>query len=139
MQVGIRELKAKLSEYIRRVQEGESIEITDHGMPVAHIVPLPRYSTGEDEGTILHEPTPPYAKTGATKTGAPRAVEPTKRSYASLVKEVQKAYGHKTARETETRALEEYLDRKRRLELIQLFGTVDYDPDYDYKAGRRER
>jgi prevent-host-death family protein len=37
--VGVRELKARLSEYLRRVRTGETIVITDHGRPVGRIVP----------------------------------------------------------------------------------------------------
>jgi prevent-host-death family protein len=37
--VGVRELKARLSEYLRRVRTGETIVITDHGQPVGRIVP----------------------------------------------------------------------------------------------------
>lgn len=36
-QVPISVLKAKFSEYIRRVRKGESIEILDRGVPVAHL------------------------------------------------------------------------------------------------------
>ena len=39
--VGIRELRQRASELLRRVQEGESIEITDRGRPVAVLGPLP--------------------------------------------------------------------------------------------------
>jgi hypothetical protein len=35
--VGIRELKSRLSEYLRRVQDGETILITDRGRVVAEI------------------------------------------------------------------------------------------------------
>lgn len=38
-QVGVRELKASLSAYLRRVSEGESVVVTDHGRPVARLVP----------------------------------------------------------------------------------------------------
>ena len=37
--VGIRELKSRLSRYIRRVERGERITITDRGQPVAVIGP----------------------------------------------------------------------------------------------------
>ena len=39
LQVGVRELKAQLSKYLRQVQAGRSIVITDHGKPVGRIVP----------------------------------------------------------------------------------------------------
>lgn len=40
MDVGIRELKQRLSEYLDRVVRGERIRITDRGKPKALIVPL---------------------------------------------------------------------------------------------------
>ena len=44
-QVGIRELKSTLSECVREVKSGRTILVTDHGQPVARIIPeaiLPR-------------------------------------------------------------------------------------------------
>lgn len=38
--VGTRELKNKLSEYLRRVKAGETIIVTEHGKPVGQIVPI---------------------------------------------------------------------------------------------------
>ena len=38
--VGIRELRQRASELLRRVQSGERIEITDCGRPVAVLAPL---------------------------------------------------------------------------------------------------
>ncbi len=55
MTVGIRELKAKLSEYVRRAANGERIVISDRGRPVAHLVGLGSVSTieqGIEEGWI---------------------------------------------------------------------------------------
>lgn len=37
--VGVRELKNHLSEYLRRVAEGERITVTDRGRPVAVMAP----------------------------------------------------------------------------------------------------
>ena len=39
-QVGIAELKSRLSEFLRVVQGGESIAVLDRNRPVAHIVPV---------------------------------------------------------------------------------------------------
>ena len=36
---GVRELKANLSDYLRRVEEGETITITRHGKTIGRIVP----------------------------------------------------------------------------------------------------
>ncbi|PIV27767.1 MAG: prevent-host-death protein [Anaerolineae bacterium CG03_land_8_20_14_0_80_58_20] len=41
MTVGTRELKNKLSEYLRRVKAGETIVITERGNEVAWIIPKP--------------------------------------------------------------------------------------------------
>ena len=45
--VGIRELRQRASELIRQVEEGETIEITDRGRPVAVLAPLPDPSPTE--------------------------------------------------------------------------------------------
>ena len=37
--VGIRQLKAQLSEYLRRVKAGETIVITERGKPIGRLVP----------------------------------------------------------------------------------------------------
>jgi prevent-host-death family protein len=38
---GIRELRQRASELLRRVETGETIEITDRGRPVAILAPIP--------------------------------------------------------------------------------------------------
>lgn len=54
MDVGVRELKAKLSEYLTRVAAGEELTVTDRGRPVARIVPFAdtTLQRGFDEGWI---------------------------------------------------------------------------------------
>lgn len=49
--VGMRELKNRLSEYVRRVEAGETIAITDRGNEVAWIIPKPE--TLEDKMKAL--------------------------------------------------------------------------------------
>jgi prevent-host-death family protein len=39
--VGVRELRQRASELLRRVEAGETIEVTDRGRPVAVFAPLP--------------------------------------------------------------------------------------------------
>ena len=39
--VGVRELRQRASELLRRVEAGETIEVTDRGRPVAVLAPLP--------------------------------------------------------------------------------------------------
>lgn len=40
MEVGIRELRAHLSRYVEDVKTGEEIVVTEHGKPVARLLPL---------------------------------------------------------------------------------------------------
>ena len=39
--IGVRELRQNASVYLERVKKGESIEITDRGVPVAVLAPAP--------------------------------------------------------------------------------------------------
>lgn len=39
--VGVRELRQRASELLRRVQAGETIQVTDRGRPVAVLAPIP--------------------------------------------------------------------------------------------------
>ncbi|MGM0654129.1 MAG: type II toxin-antitoxin system VapB family antitoxin [Thermodesulfobacteriota bacterium] len=43
---------------------------------------------------------------------------------------------HKTKKAVVTEALQEYIQRRKQLEIIKMFGSIDYDPDYDYKKQR---
>lgn len=40
LKVGTRELKNKLSEYLRRVKAGEIITVTEHGKSIGQIIPI---------------------------------------------------------------------------------------------------
>ena len=44
--------------------------------------------------------------------------------------------GLKTKKDTVTLALKEFIQRREAEKLIAAFGTVDFHPDYDYKAER---
>ena len=46
--IGIRELRQQASRYLREVQRGETIEVTDRGRPVARLIPVPRASDLEE-------------------------------------------------------------------------------------------
>ena len=39
--IGVRELRQHASGWLRRVEAGESFEVTDRGRPVARLVPVP--------------------------------------------------------------------------------------------------
>lgn len=49
--VGIRELKSRLSAYLRQVKNGATLVITEHGKPVGRIVPI-RSSVEERAGDL---------------------------------------------------------------------------------------
>lgn len=53
-----------------------------------------------------------------------------------LINEAVRVGGHPTKKAAVTEALEEYVRRRKQLEVLDLFGTIDYDEDYDYKAQR---
>ncbi|MGB2926027.1 MAG: type II toxin-antitoxin system VapB family antitoxin [Limnothrix sp.] len=36
------------------------------------------------------------------------------------------------------KALEEYIQRRKRLKVIELFGMIEYDANYDYKTQRQQ-
>lgn len=42
IRVGVRDLKARLSEYLRQVKQGNIIIVTEHGRPVGRILPAER-------------------------------------------------------------------------------------------------
>lgn len=54
-----------------------------------------------------------------------------------LIEEAKKLGKHRTKKEAVTAALDEYVRRRKQMEVISLFGTIDYDPEYDYKRARR--
>ncbi len=53
-----------------------------------------------------------------------------------LIIEAQEIGGARTKKATVTEALKEYIQRRKQVQIISLFGKVDYDPDYDYKKTR---
>lgn len=61
MNVGVRELKQRLSAYVRRASAGERIVVTDRGRPTAMLVPLPggdQVELGIEQGWITPARTP---------------------------------------------------------------------------------
>jgi hypothetical protein len=56
-----------------------------------------------------------------------------------LIEAARKIGGHKTKKEAVTAALDEYIKRRKQLQIIDLFGTIDFDPTYDYKAERKRK
>jgi len=57
----------------------------------------------------------------------------------SLIIEAQKLGHHRTKKEAVTVALKEYVARRKQSEMIELFGKIEYDASYDYKAMRNRK
>jgi len=57
----------------------------------------------------------------------------------SLIEAARRAGGHRTKKEAVTAALDEYIQRRKQLRILESFGTVDFDPTYDYKAERSKK
>jgi Arc/MetJ family transcription regulator len=56
-----------------------------------------------------------------------------------LIEEAKKIGKHKSKKEAVTAALQEYVQKRKRLRILDLFGKVPYDPSYDYKARRKAK
>ena len=54
-----------------------------------------------------------------------------------LIVEAQKLGGHKSKKDAVTQALSEYIRRHKQQQVLGLFGKIDWDKGYDYKAARR--
>jgi prevent-host-death family protein len=85
LQVGVRELKSRLSHYLRQVKAGQSVLITQRGQPVGRIVPVvqtleERLEAMTQAGLIQWsgkklEPIPPVARVRGAGTVADLLVE----------------------------------------------------------------
>ncbi|MDH3976732.1 MAG: type II toxin-antitoxin system VapB family antitoxin [Deltaproteobacteria bacterium] len=53
-----------------------------------------------------------------------------------LISEARELGGQKTKKAVVTEALQEYIQRHKQMKILDLFGKVDIDPDYDYKKQR---
>jgi hypothetical protein len=53
-----------------------------------------------------------------------------------LIEEARRAGKHKTKKEAVNAALDEYVRRRKQMRILEVFGTVAFDPTYDYKAER---
>jgi len=54
-----------------------------------------------------------------------------------LIEEARRVGRHSTKKEAVTAALDEYIRRRKQMNILDLFGTIDFQEDYDYKANRR--
>lgn len=54
-----------------------------------------------------------------------------------LIDEARRIGNHKTKKEAVTAALDEYIRWRKQLKILDHFGTIDFDPAYDYKQMRQ--
>ena len=52
MNASVRDLKSRLSRYLRQVQRGETVVVTLRGKPIARLVPLPSLPLEERLATL---------------------------------------------------------------------------------------
>ena len=55
-----------------------------------------------------------------------------------LIEKAVKLGGHKTKKDAVSKALVEYVQNLEQEKILSMFGTIDYDPEYDYKKQRRQ-
>ena len=54
-----------------------------------------------------------------------------------MIQDAVEIGGHRTKKAAVTAALQEYVQRHRQRRVLDSFGCIDYDEEYDYKAQRR--
>ena len=54
-----------------------------------------------------------------------------------LIEEARLVGQHRTKKAVVTEALEEYIQRRKQVEVINLFGTIEYESDYNYQKQRK--
>ena len=55
----------------------------------------------------------------------------------NLIIEAKKIGHHRSKKDAVTVALKEYIAHKKQLKILDLFGRVDFNEDYDYKKARK--
>ena len=55
----------------------------------------------------------------------------------SLIDEALRIGHHTTKKAAVTAALQEYIQRRKQLDVLNLVGSIDYDPAFDYRKMRQ--
>jgi len=71
--VGIKELKNKLSAYLKRVESGERVEVTNRGEVIALLISAKRRKVNKEVLALVEEGTASWA--GGKPLGSPRPVK----------------------------------------------------------------
>ncbi len=84
-EVGVRELKNRLSYYLARVKEGERVTVTDRGREIAVILPVPQTGIEAELMQLVKEGLASWR--GGKPRGASRRIESRGRPASALVPE----------------------------------------------------
>ena len=89
IRMGVRELKNGLSRALRQVQEGETVEVTDHGRPIARIIKAwpARAQKMRTEGRLV----PPEVEGDLLDLWPPPPLEPGERLGSEILAELRAA------------------------------------------------
>ncbi|HEX2824751.1 MAG TPA: type II toxin-antitoxin system prevent-host-death family antitoxin [Burkholderiales bacterium] len=74
MDVSVRELKSRLSEYLRRAAQGEEVIVTSHGREVARLVPPRGHDAATEDELIARFRELPWVRPGSGRK--PRLPKP---------------------------------------------------------------
>src|SRR2546423_1754612 len=88
--VGVRELRQNLSVYLDRFKDGETLEVTEHGHPVARLAPLPVQPLSHFEQMIADGRIIP-GKGNLADLGMPPAIElpPGSKTLSEILQEMR--------------------------------------------------
>jgi Arc/MetJ family transcription regulator len=56
-----------------------------------------------------------------------------------LLEEALKIGQFKSKKERVNSALKEFIQKRKQMQLLNLFGSIDFEPTYDYKASRKRK
>jgi len=56
----------------------------------------------------------------------------------TLINEAVEIGRHRTKKAAVTAALEEYIQHHKQMQIVDIFGTIPFDPNYDYKKQRNK-
>ena len=119
--------KACFSKIIERAQSGRSTVITKYGCVVAKVVPAKE--SAWDRSAVLDE-----AEALRKKLKVKDRFK-----IVDLIERAVAVSGERTKKAAVTRALEEFIGRRRQKRLVELMGKLEWDKSFDYKAERSRR
>lgn len=86
--VGVRELRQNLSVYLRRVEQGETLDVTEHGRLVARLAPAPAPETSNLDRLIAEGRATPASRS-IDALPEPRELEPGAQSLSEALRQMR--------------------------------------------------